>query len=180
MADDRFRYFAYGSNMLTRRLRAENRAPSARVEGTGFVTGRRLTFDKVSDKAGHRSGKCDVEATGIQTDRVYGVLFSIDRADEKALDKAEGATGQNPGYENADVEVMTNDGSRQRAVAYVAVATKKDPSLRPYHWYKAFVVAGAVEHGLPQSYVEWLRTFESQPDPDVVRRTENEALLFDN
>ena len=28
-----------------------------------------------------------------------------------------------------------------------------DPSLTPYDWYKAFVLAGAREHGLPQDYV---------------------------
>jgi hypothetical protein len=31
-------------------------------------------------------------------------------------------------------------------------ATDKDASLRPYHWYKALVIAGAREHGLPVSY----------------------------
>ncbi len=50
--------------------------------------------------------------------------------------------------------------------------------MRPYHWYKALVVAGAVEHNLPKNYVEWLRVFESTEDPDAYRRAENEALLF--
>ena len=47
MADETFTHFAYGSNMLLRRLRAEERAPSAVPIGTGFLEGRRLTFDKV-------------------------------------------------------------------------------------------------------------------------------------
>ena len=58
------------------------------------------------------------------------------------------------------------------------IATRKERALRPYHWYKALVVAGAVEHGLPNTYVEWLRVFESTEDPNAKRRAENEALLF--
>jgi gamma-glutamylcyclotransferase len=168
---DRFLYFAYGSNMLTRRLRAPDRAPSARAEGTGFVAGYRLTFDKAS---ADRSGKCDLEATGHPNDRVHGVLFSINRAEERALDKAE---GRDKGYRKDTLDVVTTDGMR---TAVVYIATAKDSACRPFHWYKALVVAGAVEHGLPQSYVERIRTTESQPDPDNVRRTKNEALLFNN
>ncbi len=170
---DTFLYFAYGSNMLTRRLRAPKRAPSARVEGTGYVTGHRFTFDKVStDKQGRRSGKCDMEATGDRADLVHGVLFSIDRTDEKRLDRAEGL---DHGYRKDDkVDVVTTDGTKT-AVAYIA--TEKDQSVRPYDWYKAFVIEGAVEHGLPDDYIEALRAVESEHDPDPVRRAENEALL---
>ena len=169
---NRFLYFAYGSNMLTRRLRATNRTPSARVEGTGFLKGYRLTFDKVSnDKSGRRSGKCDAEATGNQSDYVYGVLFSIDRIEERALD---GAEGLGRGYRKDTINVMTTDGKRT-ALAYIA--TEKDTSLRPYDWYKELVIAGAIEHRLPLSYVEGLRAVESQLDPDIARRDKNRRLL---
>jgi AIG2-like family len=175
---DRFLYFAYGSNMLTRRLRAPSRAPSAQVIGTGYVTGHRLTFDKASeDKERRRSGKCDMAATGVPTDCVWGVLFSVDTADQDKLDTAEGARGTNPGYEHSDVSVTLDDGSRQTAMTYKAL--RKDPALRPYHWYKALVAAGAVEHQLPSAYIEWLLTFESQADPDQERRGREDMLLFE-
>src|SRR5208282_3135763 len=132
---NRFLYFAYGSNMLTQRLRA--RAPSARVEGTGFLEGRRLTFDKVSKD---QSGKCDAEATGNPSDYVCGVLFNIDRAEEKALGEAEGL---HKGYRKDTIDVVTTDGKR---TAVVYIATEKAPSLRPYDWYKGFVIKGAIEH----------------------------------
>jgi cation transport regulator ChaC len=118
-----------------------------------------------------------MQETGAATDRVHGVLFSIAAAELEALDKAEGAVGKNAGYKRTEVAVTTDDGSRQAALSYVAL--KSDAALRPYHWYKAFVVAGAVEHGLPPVYIEWLRTFESQPDDDAARRAENEAILFE-
>jgi hypothetical protein len=171
---ERFLYFAYGSNMLSRRLCAKNRAPSATSEGIGYVEKHRLTFDKLSKGSKSSSGKCDMERTGVATDRVWGVLFSILKSEEGALDDAEGLGGE--GYrKDTKVRVMTANGTK---VATAYIATEKDASVKPYHWYKAFVVAGAVEHALPFAYVEWLRTFESQPDQAAQRRAENEALLF--
>ena len=168
VAQAKILYFAYGSNMLSRRLRASNRTPSAVAVGTGFVSGRRLTFDKVSTDG---SGKCDIEVTTNPNDRAYGVLFEIDIAEKPALDRAEGL---GEGYREEPVEVVAASGICE-AITYVA--TSKVPALRPYHWYKALVVAGAIEHGLPESYVEWLRTFDSQADPNVKRRAENESLF---
>lgn len=169
MAHKTFHYFAYGSNMLTCRLKAPDRAPSAEFVDTGYTASRRLTFDKRSRDG---SGKCDAEETGNETDRVYGVVFEIDCSHKTALDRAE---GRGKGYELETVEVITKH-STVRARTYVA--TRKERGLRPYHWYKALVVAGAVEHELPIGYVEWLRVFESKEDPHADRRAENEAILF--
>lgn len=169
--DDRFLYFAYGSNMLTRRLRDARRAPSAVAEGTGYVSGHRLTFDKVSRGKRQSSGKCDMEATGNAADRIHGVLFSISKADEKSLDREEGL---DRGYRKDTIDVVTETGIRQ---AVVYIATQKDPSSHPYHWYKEFVVRGAEEHGLPDVYIERIRAVQSQADPDAKRRAENEAIL---
>jgi len=165
-----FQYFAYGSNMFTRRLTTACRAPSAKPVGVGYVKGRRLTFDKVSQDG---SGKCDAEATGNKTDRVYGAIFKIALTEKCALDKAEGL---DKGYGEECVNVVTSSGIVKGVVTYIA--TKKKAVLRPYHWYKALTIAGAVEHGLPKDYVEWLRAFESIEDPKADRRAKHEALLF--
>jgi gamma-glutamylcyclotransferase len=53
------------------------------------------------------------------------------------------------------------------AVTYLA--TDKDASLRPYHWYKALVIAGAREHGLPPSYRSRLELVITVSDPDPAR-----------
>ena len=74
-------YFAYGSNMLTRRLAAVDRAPSARPIAIGTLPGRRLRFHKIGLDG---SGKCDAALTGKDSDRIYGVLFELDRADQAA------------------------------------------------------------------------------------------------
>ena len=167
MTSTTIRYFAYGSNMLTRRL--VERTPSARVLATGYVEGRRLTFHKVSKDG---SGKCDAEQTTNTSDRVYGVIFEIDPSERKALDRAEGL---NNGYNEAQVDVVTPSGTVP-AITYVA--THKEPAMKPYRWYKSLTVAGAIEHELPLAYVEWIRAVESMEDPDVERRKNNEALLF--
>jgi gamma-glutamylcyclotransferase len=161
-----FLYFAYGSNMFTRRLAA--RTPSAVRITTAFVEGRRLTFDKVSTDG---SGKCDIEATGNLADRVYGVLFRIATAEERALDDAEGV---GHGYRKDEIMVVTYEGTLA-ATAYFA--TEKDPKRRPYDWYKAFVLQGATENALPAAYIELIRAVPSQPDPNTARRARNEALL---
>lgn len=168
-ANNTFLYFAYGANMLSRRLHALDRAPSAVAIDTGFVQGRRFSFGKVSRDG---SGKCDLEATGNLKDRAYGVLFKINAKEKQRLDEAEGLRA---GYTEANIQIVTATGVCT-ALTYVA-AYREDP-LPPYQWYKASVIAGAVEHGLPNEYVEWLRTFEAQPDANARRRTEREALIF--
>lgn len=165
-----FIYFAYGSNMLSRRLNEKNRAPSASPIGNGYVSNRRLTFDKISKDG---SGKCDMESTTNPTDRTYGVLFKISTSEKQNLDTAEGL---GKGYNEEQVIVITQNGEEREAIAYIA--TNKKPILQPYHWYKDIVIAGAVEHKLPPSYIEWLRTFSSQQDTNTKRRAEQESLLF--
>ena len=132
MTGPRVRYFAYGSNMLTDRLR--ERVPSATAIGIGQLPGHALRWDKRSGRDG--SGKCDAEATSQKDDVVWGVLFEFDPQEKPLLDRAEGVGA---GYLEKTVNILTEDGP-VTAVTYCA--TDKDPTLRPYHWYKALVIAG--------------------------------------
>lgn len=163
---DRFLYFGYGSNMLNTRLQA--RTPSATPYNNGYVAGRRRTFAKTSDDG---SGKCDAELTGNAVDRVEGVLFWIDRSEKPALDRAEGL---GRGYDETTVDVVTPTGV-EPAIAYVASAGVTDSARQPYHWYKALVLAGAIQHGLPAPTIAWVRAVESTDDPLPRRRTKLEA-----
>ena len=155
--------------MLTERLR--ERTPSAQAEGVGFLPGYTLTFEKASVGQSGRSGKGDIRETRQPADRVFGVLFRIPRAEESALDDAEGS-----GYAKREVEAQT-DGGVRRAVAYIA--KEKTAGLHPYHWYKALIIAGAVQHGLPRDYIDGLWAFESQRDPlrNRTKKLEAETLL---
>ncbi len=161
------RYFAYGSNMLTARLR--ERVPSATAIGIGQLVGYALRWDKRSSRDG--SGKCDAEATGRQDDVVWGVLFELDPEDKPALDKAEGLGA---GYMEKTVHVMTEAGPITAITYY---ATDKDASLRPYHWYKTLVIAGAREHGLPTSYRSHLELAVTVSDPNTARASRHKEPL---
>ena len=132
------------------------------------MKGYRLTFDKVSRDG---SGKCDLEATGNPADRVWGVLFRIAANEADALDDFEGL---GEGYCKSEVQAMAQRGV-SAAVAYFA--TKKDVTRLSYHWYRALVMAGAVEHELPAVYVEAIEKVASVQDPDARRRAEKEAIL---
>ncbi len=161
-----FLYFAYGSNLSLPRLRA--RTPSARVLQVAALPGHALRFHKASRDG---SAKCDAFHTGRPGDRVLGVVFTIARAEKPLLDRHEGLGN---GYEEKWAELHVAGGGRLRAVLYWA--THIDPSLRPYHWYKAHVLHGARQHGLPPRYVAAIERVPAVPDPDPARHARELAI----
>lgn len=162
-------YFAYGSNMFVPRLR--DRVPSAVVIGVYTLPEHQLKFHKRSDKDG--SGKCDVFFTGDENDFVVGILFEIDGGEEKVLDKFEGL---GKGYEKKNVTVANADGENETAFTYYADKKCIDESLRPLHWYKQHVLAGAIENGLPDDYVEKIESVADVFDADEKRAQTEMAL----
>jgi hypothetical protein len=163
-------YFGYGSNMLTRRLRA--RVPSADPIGTGQLPGYRLHFHKRSRDG---SGKCNIVPETEETAGVHGVLFDLSRDDVDALDEAE---QRGRGYERQTVQIRGSS-SPVDAFAYVAQPAYVDDALLPYDWYRALVLAGAREHDLPPAYISRLEAVRSYPDPNQDRRRRYQALLDD-
>ena len=164
MPENSFLYFAYGSNMLSSRLRG--RCPSAEPVGVAELPGHELRWHKRSKD---NSGKCDVVA--CQGKRVIGVLYRIEYSDKEGLDRAEGL---GRGYEEIEAHVV-HDKNNFIAKAYQATAT--DESLTPYGWYKALVIAGAQENGLPQDYIEQLKLVVSTDDPDRARHDKEFYLI---
>lgn len=157
--------FAYGSNMLSDRIR--ERCPSATALGMAELSGYELRWHKRSRDG---SGKCDVVPVGDASKVVYGVLYEITVGNKGALDRAEGL-GQ--GYEERQVEVVCGGHRRAASIYY---ATEIDPSLKPSSQYKAFVVAGAKEHNLPGAYVERLMATETMQDPTDLSVTNRQLL----
>lgn len=150
-----YRYFAYGSNMDTERLRA--RAPSARPVGAARLPGHALRWHK---RGRDGSGKCDIRAADAAA-VVWGVLFDIECADKPTLDAAEGV---GVGYEERAVLVVADSGPAE-ALTYQARASHIDRRLRPMPWYKRHVVAGARQHGLPAAYRRALAAAPTTADP---------------
>ncbi len=152
-----FLYFAYGSNMLTARLTA--RCPSARAVGVAQTADHQVAFSK---KGRDDSGKATLvrREGAVQT----GVLFRIAECDLPMLDEAEG-----DGYVRIDdFDIVAKNGcARQTCKTYMA--RQHHPDLAPFDWYLALIIAGAIEHNLPQSIITALRSIQTVPDPLVDR-----------
>lgn len=147
-------YFAYGSNMSGRRLEA--RVPVVRTVGVGRLDGHRLCFHK---HGGDGSAKCDIVLTGVREDAVYGVVYEIETPAKLKLDRVEGL---GHGYAEKQVSVAVANGTELQAVTYYAL--KIDAMLSPYHWYKAHVLIGARENGLPDEYIRMIEAIDSRHD----------------
>lgn len=163
-----FLYLAYGSNMLTQRLR--HRCPSARPVGTAMVPGHALEFTKPGQD---QSGKATLTGTAAQGVHTPGVLFEIDKVDLPSLDKAEAA---GVGYDRHDAfdVLLPGTGERLAATTYLAIDTS--PHLKPFDWYLALVLAGAHEHGLDARHIAMLGRTEYEVDSHASRAGRAEAL----
>jgi hypothetical protein len=161
-------YFAYGSNMLTRRFR--ERSPGCHPLRPAYLPGYSLRWHKRSRTG---SGKCDAFQTSTEVDVLWGVLFAIPESEKESLDKAEGV-GQ--GYMEKEVQVMAAD-QWTVAFTYVAAPDSIDPSLRPFGWYRDLVLAGAQEHGLSEEHLERIASQPVTADPDRSREARKRRLL---
>jgi gamma-glutamylcyclotransferase len=160
-------YFAYGSNMSSPRLTA--RIPDARVHCTARLLGYRLRFRKIGRDG---SAKCDAEPTVGPEDVVHGVVYQIAAERRVLLDACEGL---GRGYRAADVRLTGADGHELDAFCYLA--TRVDPGLRPFDWYREHVLRGAREHSLPPTYRAAIAAVPVWPDPDWGRR-ERELAVY--
>lgn len=170
MQERTFLYFAYGSNMLTERL--HKRCPSARPLGNAVAEGFSLSFSKRSKDG---SGKAMLVKTDEVTQTAYGVLFEISQNERTKLDKAE---GEGKGYKRDDAfrVVRIADGKELTISTYQASPQVCDKGLVPYDWYHALILAGALQHHLPDLYINELRNVAVQKDPKPERLERQQAL----
>lgn len=164
-----FYYFAYGSNMLTERLKAPKRCPGATVLGRAFADGWVIEFSKRSNLDG--SGKATLGRAASQ--RTPGVLFKIPNAQRPALDCAEGA---GKGYDRCDAFSVQRSGSDEIIQAVTYLATSPEANLKPFDWYLALLVAGAHQHGLGDNHRARLSREPYEPDVDHTRKSRDEAM----
>ena len=155
-------YFAYGSNMLKSRVNDQERCPKASLIGSAVLGGYIIRFNKSSSDG---SGKCNIVKCTSTDSEVLGILYEIDEAEFIVLDKVES------GYCRELVALKSQDTSNVlEAQTYIAKPQAIDDSIAPYEWYKALVIAGALEHEFPEKYINTLRQFSSKRDPDEKRR----------
>jgi hypothetical protein len=148
--------------MCAARLRY--RVPSCRFHSTAQLSKHRLCFHKRSSDG---SGKCNAFATAASKDSVFGVVYEISSAEKPALDRAEGLGS---GYRDECVSVRSPDGQEVQVRTYIADGDAIDDRLKPYSWYKDFVLKGAQHHGLPLEYIHsYIEPVLAVTDPDRKR-----------
>lgn len=160
-------YFAYGSNLSSKRLR--QRVPSAVRVAVARLPGHALRFHKESRVDG--SAKCDAWESGDPGDQVLGVVYEIQVGHKPGLDRVEGL---GEGYEEKQVRVELEAGGGIEAFTYYATLIRRD--LRPLDWYKRHVLVGARENGLPEAYIREIEAVSSIPDSDKLRHARELAI----
>jgi gamma-glutamylcyclotransferase len=142
-------YFAYGSNMSRAQMRS--RAGELLEERPGRLENYEILFNKKV-----RGGTATANIRPAQGQVVEGVLYKINEAAFRGLDRAEGAPQH---YRR--IEVNVRDANGQTVAAQVYIATKVEKGLRPAAHYLKTILDGAAEHNLPSEYVQKIQTAAS-------------------
>ncbi|XP_013134627.1 PREDICTED: gamma-glutamylcyclotransferase-like [Papilio polytes] len=154
-----FYYFAYGSNMLDRRIHLRN--PTAEFYSPAVLKGYRLDFNLyVPSWRG--------AAATIVTDpgsSVWGAVWIIERKQMYRLDEQEGVHLR--WYVPINVTVTTPQGRDLIARTYreiillpkLSEGETLPPARRPSNTYLQVMILGAYEAGLPPQYIGYLHTF---------------------
>ncbi len=159
------RYFAYGSNMQDETFR-RRRGIEPLSAVSGELAGWRLVVDKPPLVP---MGESFATIVPDPTATVYGVLYEIT---EKGLARVDLTEGVQLGvYERIEVAVRPLDQEEGAAVnAFTLTSGERDPSMQPSERYMALMIDGAVEHGLPDEYVAFLRSIPSHPEtPEALK-----------
>ncbi len=170
-ASDSALYLAYGSNLHPLRLQA--RLPSSRLIAVTRISGLQLSFDKCGQDG---SGKANLTPAAEQTCS-YGALYQIERCDITELDRIEG------GYRRCDLDVELTDPAaaggtvHHRAFSYLAQPELIEPSLQPFDWYHALVIAGAQLLEFATDYQQQLQRCNCQSDSNPERAEIQHQLL---
>ncbi len=115
-------YFAYGSNLSTRQMRA--RCATARVEARAVLRHHVLAFDGFSARWGGPVATL-VPARGAE---VEGLLYRLQPADLRALDRHEGYPFV---YERLRLLVTDEHGRRRHAEVYLQPGTRRGTMAPP-------------------------------------------------
>ncbi|XP_071650735.1 gamma-glutamylcyclotransferase [Temnothorax longispinosus] len=153
-----FLYFAYGSNLFSKRIRLSN--PTAVMKNIGYIKNFRLDFHRYSKRWQGAS------ATIVETENsvVWGVVWELNKCNLATLDKQEGV--QDDIYHPMTVNVETPDGTTLTCRVYQQCNNPKEyikpenypMDRRPSPLYLNMILKGAEENNLPTDYMKFLKT----------------------
>ncbi|RWS23734.1 gamma-glutamylcyclotransferase-like protein [Leptotrombidium deliense] len=135
-------YLAYGSNLLSERIKIGN--PSAKEPRLGILKGFRLAFQGYSSRWNGGTANIVPEDNSV----VLGVVWKIKAEDIAHLD------AQEFGYRPITVNVRVDDKIVQ-CRTYVQIVSGE--STKPSLAYKTIMLKGAIEHNMEVDYIESLR-----------------------
>ncbi|XP_015110989.1 gamma-glutamylcyclotransferase [Diachasma alloeum] len=153
-----FVYFAYGSNLLAKRIHINN--PTAVRRGIGRLKDFRLDFTRYSER--WRGASATIVPTPDA--HVWGAIWEIDLSNLDDLDRQEGV--DDAIYFPLDVDVESAAGETVKCRVYqqcnnpreyVHVAElpeERQPSLV----YLTTIFKGAEESGIPTPYIDYLKS----------------------
>jgi gamma-glutamylcyclotransferase (GGCT)/AIG2-like uncharacterized protein YtfP len=132
---DRFWYFAYGSNMDVSRMLNRGAYFTQRI--LGVMNDHRLVFNKIADSSPGFGYANTVPEQGFN---VKGILYEVNADGLVQLDKYEGVRGRH--YYRANKIIFRSDGSSVNAVVYLAHPDKVQDGLLPTATYKTYLYQG--------------------------------------
>ncbi|KAL0901346.1 hypothetical protein ABMA27_006625 [Loxostege sticticalis] len=171
-----FVYFAYGSNLLKKRIRINN--PSAQFLGIGKLNNHHLDFIKYSE---HWRGS-SATIVPIEGCYVWGAVWRLNIEDMPALDWQEGVDTN--WYFPKTVEIITPDGEKLQCRTYQQTVNpppcKKIEELpmerRPSSTYLECIINGANECQLPNDYIQILKKIPdngNEASPKMIEKLKN-------
>lgn len=152
----KFLYFAYGSNLLTKRLRLNN--PSAVRNGIGRLDDYELGFASYSTR--WKGAVATVSAK--KGKHVWGSIWELDIENLKTLDEQEGVPKGI--YVRLELDIVRMDGKVQKCqlykltkeAEYIEDMQELPVDRRPSPAYLTTILLGAKESRLPKEYIDFL------------------------
>jgi len=136
-------YFAYGSNMSPVQM-MEERCPGAEPIGIGVLRDYRFVINT-------NGVATIVPAEGSSA---IGILWSITDVHESTLDRYEGI--RDGFYRRHFMKIEKQGGEETKALVYIAAESE---SGIPREGYLEKIIYGAEHFGLPEDYIEELRSW---------------------
>jgi gamma-glutamylcyclotransferase len=143
-------YFAYGSNMHSSTLRGR-RGVSYRSAVPARLRDWHIVFDKTPL---FPIGESFANIVAQPGGEVFGVLFEVTAPDMQHIELTEGVRIGN--YQSIEIDAEPLGAPPCRATTLTS--EHRDESLRPSTRYMDLLIAGAREHGLPENWIEFLRS----------------------
>lgn len=147
------KYFAYGSNMNSDRMRERGINFSKREHA--ILYGWRLKFNKIASQ-NPKEGYANIEKEKDKESVVEGILYTIQDSHIERLDKYEGYPNH---YERLRVKVKLDNGEEVEAVAYIAKSDEVREGLKPSKEYLNHLLKGC--DLLSEEYCEKLGKWET-------------------